>query len=932
MLRCSKTLLFSKKHLSLILFIIPAIVLLTDFFIVVGAVSASSLVANPGFESGLVGMPNGWETEEWGGNGPSSFGWISDGSDVKSGSGSVRIISSVPNDAMWIQTIPMELHSYKSYLLSAWVKTTNVTLSDPLGGFSTGANISMGFQRSPGIWGTQDWTEENLFFCSGTSNGVTIKARLGFHWSLVTGTAIFDDIELEELDTPLVGQHMVLCLFPEHLVLLENPNSWLQKLDDAYLALQDLVGQTPYEGERIMIQEATTYPGGLMVAGNPILWFQDYVPGQLRQINEYNDLSFGPIHELGHDFDLLNLSKYYMGGNPIHAEHWANFKLTYVADALSSKYPIATFRGSLEYVTLGEFSHTYFVEQAAIPWINSGRSDWQNMSGDAYTGLLYLLREDIGWEPFRQTFRDLAALAEPPPVTDLGKIELFAHLLSANAGVDVTPYFKNWGFDVAPSPDTFPPTVSITSLSKVGTISGTVSISASASDDTGVSRVEFYYNVANLIAADTNSPYSVNWDTTTVSDGSYTLTAKAYDKAGNATLSSGVDIIISNPKQDTTPPVVSVALPQNNSILSGITTISAVASDNIGVTKLEFYHDTTLFATDAASPYSVNWDTITAANGSYILTVKAYDAAGNVGISTPVSITILNEISPSDDTTPPTVSLYSPTSGLTLCCNVAIAAEAFDNVGVTRVEFWLNARDLLASDTTEPYSYLWDSTAIQNGDFTIAAKAYDAAGNYAISNFSTVSIFNRQPEPEPESEPEPGPNPEPESPPPQPPPYLLVKLEDKPSVYQVVSNKKHWVPNPETFNSYGFRWDSIKIVSRQELDSYPRVKLIKTSISPEVYYLTQSGMKRWLPNPEIFLSYGNRWQDIFIINQTELNSYPVNNLIHLNNSHMVYKIEGTGKRWIKSAEVFIRLGFKWDTVAPANQAEFNFYSDGAPIE
>lgn len=410
-----------------------------------------SLVANPGFESGSGGMPTGWTINQWGGNGPSSFEWISDGSTVRSGVGSAKITSSVPNDAMWIQNVSVE--PYNSYLFKGWIKTENVVLSDTPGGWSTGANLSvyLSFNRSPGIWGTQDWIEESLFFCSIASDTVTVAARIGYSWSLVTGTVFFDDMSFEKLDPPFGGQHVVICFLPEHRSLLTDPNSWLQKLDDAYLALHNLTGQTPYNGDKILIQEIVNYAGGLMIAGNPILWLGDYVPDALEAINTQNDLSFGPIHELSHDFDLDALSQHYAGGSPINSEHWANFKLTYVADVLSNTYPTATFYQSpVGYVPIGEFSYQYFVEGYALPWIDSSRTDWQNMSGDAYTGLLYLLKEDIGWEPFRQTFRDFATLTESPPATDLEKVELFAHLLSGNAGVDLTPQFVSWGFPISP--------------------------------------------------------------------------------------------------------------------------------------------------------------------------------------------------------------------------------------------------------------------------------------------------------------------------------------------------------------------------------------------------------------------------------------------------------------------------------------------------
>ena len=76
--------------------------------------------------------------------------------------------------------------------------------------------------------------------------------------------------------------------------------------------------------------------------------------------------------------------------------------------------------------------------------------------------------------------------------------------------------------------------------------------------------------------------------------------------------------------------------------MSGTTTVSASASDNVGVTSVEFYVDGTLKATDTSTPYNFAWDTTTAANASHSLTTKAYDAAGNVGTSSAVSVTVSN--------------------------------------------------------------------------------------------------------------------------------------------------------------------------------------------------------------------------------------------------------------------------------------------------
>ncbi len=181
--------------------------------------------------------------------------------------------------------------------------------------------------------------------------------------------------------------------------------------------------------------------------------------------------------------------------------------------------------------------------------------------------------------------------------------------------------------------DTTPPTVS---ASESGT-SGTITLSATASDNVGVSKVEFYVD-NSLVNTDTTSPYSATMDSTTLANGSHNLVAKAYDAAGNIGTSSTVAFSVSNSTPDTTPPTVSAS----ESGTSGTITLSATASDNVGVTKVEFYIDGTLNATDTTSPYSTTVDSTTLANGSHNLVAKAYDAAGNVGTSSTVAFSVSN--------------------------------------------------------------------------------------------------------------------------------------------------------------------------------------------------------------------------------------------------------------------------------------------------
>jgi glucose/arabinose dehydrogenase/PKD repeat protein len=95
--------------------------------------------------------------------------------------------------------------------------------------------------------------------------------------------------------------------------------------------------------------------------------------------------------------------------------------------------------------------------------------------------------------------------------------------------------------------DTTPPAVTVTAPSESAALLGTVTISADASDNVGVVGVTFLVNNVVVGAGeDATSPYGVTWDTTTVSDGTYTIVARARDAAGNVTDSPGVTVTVAN--------------------------------------------------------------------------------------------------------------------------------------------------------------------------------------------------------------------------------------------------------------------------------------------------------------------------------------------------------------------------------------------------
>ncbi|MCH8907525.1 MAG: hypothetical protein IH840_10585 [Candidatus Heimdallarchaeota archaeon] len=205
--------------------------------------------------------------------------------------------------------------------------------------------------------------------------------------------------------------------------------------------------------------------------------------------------------------------------------------------------------------------------------------------------------------------------------------------------------------------DTTNPSVSISSPSNGATVSGTTTISVSASDNVGVSYTRYRID-GGTWTTDSTSPYSWSWDTTGVSNGDHTILVEAYDAAGNFA-STSLSVTVNNVVADGINPSVSISSPLNGATVSGTTSISVSASDNVGVSYTRYRIDSGTWTTDSTSPYSWSWDTTGVSNGAHTINVEAYDAAGNFA-STSLSIMVNNPIA---DTTTPTTSTEVSTSG-----------------------------------------------------------------------------------------------------------------------------------------------------------------------------------------------------------------------------------------------------------------------------
>ncbi|HEX8227671.1 MAG TPA: Ig-like domain-containing protein [Candidatus Saccharimonadales bacterium] len=344
------------------------------------------------------------------------------------------------------------------------------------------------------------------------------------------------------------------------------------------------------------------------------------------------------------------------------------------------------------------------------------------------------------------------------------------------------------------------PTVSLTSPAGGSTATGTVNISANASDTAGISKVDFLVDGA-IVSTDTTAAYSYAWNSTTVSNGSHTITARATNTGGSTTTSSAVTVNVSN-----APPTGNVSIPfrmnaggpaftdptgatwaadsyvtggasadRGTIAIAGTTNPQIYRSERWGMSsynipvangtytyRLHFAETTgsgcaavgagcRIFSvTGEGAPIITNLDIFATVGGNTALvrtgTITVADGNATFGFSATANAAEVNGIellstTPTGDTTPPSTSITAPANGssVTVGTQVTVNANASDNVGVSKVEFYVDGA-MKSTDTASPYSYVWSTTGVTAGAHTLTSRAYDAAGNATTSTAVSVNV------------------------------------------------------------------------------------------------------------------------------------------------------------------------------------------------
>ncbi len=349
-------------------------------------------------------------------------------SEGRNNSGAVKIMSQLEaNDAGWVQRVNLKKNT--PYVFSAWLKGESVTTN------KVGANLSyfgdwhrtFGHSgNSKSLEGTFDWTRLSLTILSDSSGETSIACRLGYYNNTVKGTLWCDDFSVREADMKKVAMGNIAVYIERQdyeSTSAERIQEWVNHLDIAYQSLGELVGDFPYDGDVISIlSKEEVSPFGY--SGNPISVSRSSVAHFLPRLSN-NDLGFGFLHELSHDFE-------FEGKWNFDGEHWANFKLHYIVET----HNVTVFVNNQYYTgeELKQFWKDRYDSQMGLYLSQGGYFQFN----DCLTHTFVTIKDSIGWDPFKKAFSSFRALDDSwISTSNQEKFEKYLALLTSFSGVDV---------------------------------------------------------------------------------------------------------------------------------------------------------------------------------------------------------------------------------------------------------------------------------------------------------------------------------------------------------------------------------------------------------------------------------------------------------------------------------------------------------------
>ena len=287
--------------------------------------------------------------------------------------------------------------------------------------------------------------------------------------------------------------------------------------------------------------------------------------------------------------------------------------------------------------------------------------------------------------------------------------------------------------------DVTPPTGALTSPPAGSTVFGNALIQVTAADDQLVDYIEFYIDGDLNGTIDCNGPSctgSYEWNTLDESEGEHTIQVILVDGWNNNTVLTSVNVWVDNIDEDSIHPNVVIIEPASGQTVSGDVFIEALATDNSGIDRVEFFINADLTYIDSIGPdYNYTWITDNFPDDQdYIISLIGYDLVDNEGPSTPITVHLDNY-----DNISPSGSILYPYAGQSVSEVETISVYAEDNDAVSQVEFYID-NVLVYTDTQEPYEYDWNTLAeAEDINHIVGAKITDPSDN--IFEVPSVSVY-----------------------------------------------------------------------------------------------------------------------------------------------------------------------------------------------
>ncbi|MFP2905289.1 Ig-like domain-containing protein [Pyxidicoccus sp. 3LFB2] len=197
--------------------------------------------------------------------------------------------------------------------------------------------------------------------------------------------------------------------------------------------------------------------------------------------------------------------------------------------------------------------------------------------------------------------------------------------------------------------------------------------------------------------------------------------------------------------EDVQAPVVSLQSPDAGSFLRATVAVLAAATDDVGVSRVDFLDGTSLIGSDTLPPFTATWDTTKVDGGTHALTARAFDVSGNTTTAPAVSVFV-------DNVAPFLVSgqpQYNQHTRGYVRGNVNVGVSVVESgSGVAQVDFLQDSTLLLGTrpgTSAISYSMMWNTVGVPDGPHTINYRATDRAGNVSLPYSVSVRVDNTPP-------------------------------------------------------------------------------------------------------------------------------------------------------------------------------------------